>query len=117
MMERTISNVLRGGVLASALLIAAGIVMALAGIGGIQPPGPTGPPLAVPLTQASDILAGLASLDGRAYVALGLLVLIGTPVMRVAAALVAFAMARDWRFVAIAGSVLAVLILAFIVGS
>ena len=46
----------------------------------------------------------------------GLLVLIATPVMRVAVSILAFAADRDWRFVAITISVLAILLVSLLVG-
>lgn len=48
---------------------------------------------------------------------MGLLLLIATPVMRVAVSILAFAVQRDWRFVAITSVVLALLLLSFLLGN
>jgi uncharacterized membrane protein len=63
-----------------------------------------------------EVLAGLAELRGRAVVALGLMVLIATPVARVAISIVAFAYQRDRTFMGITSVVLALLLLSFTLG-
>ncbi len=63
-----------------------------------------------------DVWKGTIALEGRAIVMLGLLLLIATPVMRVAVSILAFAVQRDWRFVAITSVVLALLLLSFFLG-
>jgi uncharacterized membrane protein len=63
------------------------------------------------------ILRDLLAMRGRAFVAAGLLVLIATPVMRVAASLLVFAWRRDRAFLAITALVLAVLVASFLIGN
>jgi uncharacterized membrane protein len=57
-----------------------------------------------------SILHAAAALDWRAVIQLGLLLLIATPVARVAFALVAFALERDYDYVALTAGVLIILI-------
>jgi len=58
-----------------------------------------------------QVWAGLLMLHAQAIIALGLLLLISTPVMRVAVSILAFALERDRRFVVITVLVLAILLL------
>ena len=55
--------------------------------------------------------------QGRGIIMLGLLVLIATPVLRVAVSIVAFVLDGDRRFVVITSVVLALLLLSFFLGS
>jgi uncharacterized membrane protein len=59
---------------------------------------------------------GLTQGDPVALVALGLLVLLATPFLRVAVSIVAFALERDWRYVGITALVLAILLASFFLG-
>ncbi len=64
----------------------------------------------------SDVFTGAIALKPYAIIALGLLVLIAIPVMRVVVSVAAFALEPDWLYVAITALVFAVLILSFVVG-
>lgn len=108
--ELVISNVLRGGVLLSAAIIVIGVVMfyvryALLGARDNQFPHSFG-----------AVIAGIAHGDARSVIALGLLVLLVTPLLRVAVSILAFALERDWRYVLITSIVLAVLLISFFLG-
>jgi uncharacterized membrane protein len=46
-------------------------------------------------------LRGLSQADGLSFIILGLMVLIATPVLRVALGIASFAMERDWLYVVI----------------
>lgn len=63
-----------------------------------------------------EVWAGLLGLHPQAFIALGLLLLIATPVLRVAASVVAFAIERDRLYVVITLVVLAILITSFLLG-
>lgn len=67
-------------------------------------------------TTFGDVLSGVLALKPYAIISLGLLVLIAIPVMRVAVSVIAFAIERDWLYVAITGFVLAVLLFSFAIG-
>jgi len=64
----------------------------------------------------SAVLSGVLALKPYAIIALGLLVLIAIPVVRVAVSIVAFARQRDWLYVGITLFVLAMLLLSFALG-
>ncbi len=118
--ELLISNLLRCGVLASLALIVLGMVIAF-----VQQPGDLlRPERLVELThperppphRLGEIAAGLAGLRGPAIVTLGLLVLLLTPVVRVAVSIVAFVYQRDRAFVGITSTVLAILLASIVLG-
>jgi uncharacterized membrane protein len=63
-----------------------------------------------PQLSLSAIFHGALHGDGPAVILLGLMVLLATPVFRVASMIVAFAWEKDWRYAAISAVVLCVLI-------
>ena len=108
-----VSTVLIVGVSASAALIALGFVTGLAfgwtgSLTGSS--GTTGDP-----TDFSGLGPGLVALRPIAIAQAGLLLLVATPVFRVAVSLVAFALERDRLYVAITAAVLALLLLSLFV--
>ncbi len=72
--------------------------------------------LHAPHTVAA-VVSGSGHGDGPALVMLGVLLLIATPVLRVAVSVIGFAIGHDRRFVVITLAVLAVLIGSFAVGA
>ena len=62
------------------------------------------------LRSLSGIIAAALAHDSRAIVQLGLVLLIGTPIVRVAFTLVAFALQRDRVYVGVTALVLALLL-------
>lgn len=118
--ELTISNLLRGGVVLSMLLIVTGTIVTFA-----QQPSYISQPaelhrlitpgLKFPHTFA-DLTRELAQRRGEAIVTLGLLVLIATPVMRVAISILAFIYQRDHIFTLITSVVLCLLLLSLVLG-
>src|SRR6266446_643636 len=97
--------VLQGGVLLSAAVIVLGSVMM-----ALQPDTFAPQQLQSFPQTFGQVWTGLLALRPQAIITLGLLVLIATPVMRVAVSLVAFAVERDWRFVTITLLVLLILL-------
>jgi uncharacterized membrane protein len=63
-----------------------------------------------------QVLSGVRDLQGRSIVMLGLLLLIATPVMRVAVSIFAFVYEHDRTYVVITAVVLALLLLSFVLG-
>lgn len=118
--ELLISSLLRTGVTLSLVIIFIGTLVTFArhpeyvsqsgGIPGLAPSGPTFP------HTVHDVLLGAAQLRGQAIIMLGLLVLLLTPVARVAVSIFAFIYQRDRAFVAITSVVLTVLIISFVLG-
>jgi uncharacterized membrane protein len=118
--ERTIGRVLRFGVTASLLFVAAGTLLSFVRGGGYgsQPSEVArlmGPGGSFPRT-IGWLAGGLASLNGQAVIVAGLVLLIATPVVRVAVSIVSFARQRDRPFVAITAVVLGLLLLSLVLG-
>jgi len=107
-----ISDVLRGGVLLSAAIIMLGVVLLFAHILlGHRAPVT----YQIPRTAAS-VLQGVLQGDPVSVIALGLLVLLATPVVRVGVSLVTFALEGDRLYTAITALVLLILLLSFLAG-
>lgn len=118
--ELLISNLLRAGVLASVALVIFGTVITF-----IHHPGyltssgeldglrdaQNGFPTTLPA-----VISGLGSFEGRAFVMAGLLLLIATPIMRVAVSVFAFIQLGDRTFTVITAAVLTLLMVALVLG-
>jgi uncharacterized membrane protein len=87
-LERWLSKVLGTGAAASATLLAAGLLLQLAGV----------------QTKAAGTIEGA-----------GLVILMATPVVRVAASVVDYLLDRDWLFALLTGIVLATLLASLLV--
>ena len=117
--EAAISAVLRIGVVSSVLLMLVGTVISF-----VRHPeylGSRGAHERLTRSEAAphrlgDVFHGLATGRGQSIVSLGVLVLIATPVIRVALSILIFAHQRDRRFTVITAVVLALLILSFALG-
>lgn len=105
--ERLVRFVLLVGIAISVMLMAIGIVLA-AIQGG---PFPTG------VVPVRELALGLADFDAAAYLSLGLIVLVGTPFVRVAGSIVAFALEHDRRYVAVTAVVFLVMCLSVLLGA
>src|SRR5262245_8876865 len=107
--ESILGNLLRAGVILSALVVLAGGTIYLARHGD----EPTdhrvfhGEP--AEFRTVRGIVSAALALSGRGVIQLGLLLLIATPVTRVLFSVVAFARQRDYAYVVITLVVLAVL--------
>lgn len=114
--EQLIGRLLQIGVGLSALVVLTGGVMLLRHHGSDVPSYRTfsGEPEAI--RTLTGIVRGVMALDARAIIQFGLLVLIATPILRVALTLVAFALQRDRTYVAITTLVLALLLYGVIFG-
>jgi len=118
--ELLISNLLRTGVLLSLAIIIVGTTITFVrhpdystdarGVPGLGPAGPTYP------HTVHDVFIQAAQGRGQAIIMLGLLVLLLTPVARVAVSILAFAYQGDRAFVVITSIVLGVLITSFLLG-
>jgi uncharacterized membrane protein len=118
--EIVISRLLRAGVLISLSTVAAGLLLMfvhhpsyLRSIIDLQ--RLTSPGAAFPHTLR-EVSSGLLAMRGQAVVVLGLLLLIATPIMRVAVSIAGFVLQRDRAFVVITSAVLAVLLVSFLLG-
>jgi uncharacterized membrane protein len=104
-----VSLVLTAGVAVSAALIGAGFLVSLA-IGWQGSLVGSAPIVTAATTDFSNLPARLASLEPLAISQLGLLVLLATPVARVAASVFGFALEGDRLYTAITLGVLAILL-------
>jgi uncharacterized membrane protein len=66
--------------------------------------------------SVSDSAKAAVEGQGRGIVILGLLLLIATPVMRVAVSIIGFVYEKDWIFVVITTTVLVLLLFSFVLG-
>jgi uncharacterized protein len=104
--------VLQGGVILSAAVILLGLILE-----SLQPNGFAPQKFLLFPQSIGQVWAGLLVLRPQAVIALGLLLLISTPLLRVSVSIAAFAVERDWRFVVIALLVLLILLVSnFYVG-
>jgi uncharacterized membrane protein len=118
--ETIISRLLRTGVIVSLLTIFLGVVLMFAhhhdylrsraDLKQLTTPG-----TAFPQTLA-EVAEDLLAFRGQAVVAGGLLMLIATPIFRVAVSIAAFVLQRDLTYVLITTGVLLVLVLSFFLG-
>jgi uncharacterized membrane protein len=108
--QQAVGNLLRAGVLLSAVIVLAGGVLFLLRHGGTVPNYHVfrGEPL--DLRAFGGIVRDAFAGSGRGIVQLGLLILVATPVARVAFTAIAFAFERDRTYVLVALLVLSLLI-------
>lgn len=107
--ERLIGQILRIGVVVSAIVISLGLLMLFIQ-GGSGYPGNT-----VPLGFRA-MFAGVAAFKPFAVIMLGLFLLILTPVLRVVVSIYAFAVEHDTMYVVITTIVLIILVIAMVIG-
>jgi uncharacterized membrane protein len=107
--ERRIARLLEAGTLIAVALLAVGSILLV--LGGISPLDPDWPPL-----DLTELPADLLALRPEGFLWLGLLVTIGTPILRVVAATIGFAGVGERRMVALGLGVLVVLGLAIVAG-
>lgn len=115
--ERLVSILLRTGVLISGAVVLVGGIyfVALHRSEVIQYQTFNGQPSVDRIV--SQIFRGALALRARSIIQLGILLLIATPIARVAASLVGFALERDRTYVVVTAIVLAVLLLSLIAGA
>ncbi len=107
--EIMISNVLRIGVLLSGAVILVGVVLYYT-----HPQAKTSGALSYPHTLGA-VIPGILAGNAEAVITLGLLILLATPVLRVAVSIGAFALEHDWLYVGITTLVLALLLSSILV--
>jgi uncharacterized membrane protein len=118
--EVVLSHLLRGGVVVSLFVIVTGTALSFvhhpqyvsspAELSRLTRPG-----AAFPHTLG-EVAAGVRDLRGQAIATVGLLLLVATPVLRVAVSIFAFVYERDPAFVLITSVVLCLLLLSFWLG-
>ena len=108
--EEIIGILLRTGVTIAAIVVFAGAIPYFLHQSTTAPNYATFHSEPSDLRHVSGILKSSAALDPAGIIQLGLLLLIATPVARVAFSVFAFAEERDWMYVAITLIVLALLV-------
>ena len=118
-----ISQVLRWGVSSSLILILIGSLLGFINANDYGARGGSASDLQRLLRADTPFTFGFHSfihdlyhIKGQALIIAGLLLLIATPIARVAISIVAFASERDWTYVAITGAVFILLILSLMAG-
>jgi uncharacterized membrane protein len=108
--ETLIGNLLRTGVIASAVVVLAGAAVYLARHGTSPADYRIFKGEPADLRHVKGIVQAALSFSGRGIIQLGLLLLIATPVARVALSIIGFAEERDRMYVGFASIVLAILL-------
>jgi len=115
-----VSAFLRYGVAVAAAVMMMGLVMLFAQVGPkafVSMPRARVTDVTTDLTSLRAVLRELVPPEPQAVMDAGVLLLIATPVLTVGASAVAFAFEHDWLYAAIAGVVLSMLLLGFVLGS
>lgn len=107
--ELFISYSLRFGVYLSAAVIAIGLILLFFS-------GSSGYPVDVFPTSVAALWLGIVLFKASAIITLGLLLLIATPVFRVAASVLLFLVEKDHLYTIITLFVLAILLISFMIG-
>jgi uncharacterized membrane protein len=107
--ERLLARLLQGGVLLSTLLVLAGGIVFLLHHGRAVPSYSHFAGEPAELSSVAGIIRFAFRGDGRGLIQLGLLVLVATPVLRVAGSLLAFVALRDRTYVVLTSVVLLLL--------
>jgi uncharacterized membrane protein len=115
--DQLIGRLLQIGVLIAALVVLCGGVLLLAQHGGARVSYAVFNGEPAQLRSLAGIVRGAFALDSRSLVQLGLVLLIATPVARVAFTLVAFIIQRDRVYVAVTVVVLALLVYGLVFGT
>lgn len=119
--ESAISTILRAGVAMSIAIIAMGLVLTFVHHHDYFSSRPALGSLIDPrgsyTASVSSVIKGAREGRGQSIVMIGILVLIGTPVVRVATSIALFGAERDGVYVAITSVVLLLLILSFVIGA
>ena len=114
--EQVVGILLRAGVILAAAVVLAGGTIHLARHGSAFPDYRVFHGVPAELRHVSGIVTDALRLHGRGLIQLGLLLLIATPVARVAFCVVAFSLQRDRLYVAVTLIVLAALVYGFVGG-
>ena len=102
-----VHHTLVAGVVTGLALLLVGLALTVVGRGG----------LAVASLKAPAAVRAAVHLRAAGFYSLGLLALILTPFVRVLGSIVAFAAAREWRFVAVTSAVLLVMLVSIAIGA
>jgi len=108
--ESLMGQMLRAGVILSATLVLIGGLLYLVKFGSVRPDYRIFRSEPADLRFVQPVVADAAARHARGLIQLGLLVLIATPIARVAFSVAAYLSERDWLYSAITLIVLAILL-------
>jgi len=111
-MELTVARLLNLGLLLSTLVIVSGGVLLVIEQGATPIDFKNLHGQALTLASVPSIVVAAATLDARAVIEIGLLLLVATPIARVALSIFLFLKKADYLYVGITGAVLAILLFA-----
>jgi uncharacterized membrane protein len=117
--ELLISHLLRSGVMLSLTLVTFGMLLTFLHHPDYFSSAQALQPLTAPERgprELGAVLVEAGKARGQAWVTMGLLVLMATPVLRVALSLLVFSRRRDRTYVAVTTGVLSLLLLSFLLG-
>jgi len=114
--ENQLATLLRAGVILAAIVVLLGGAVYLAKYGGTRPDYKTFHGEPAEYRQIGRILRDAIGLRGPSLIQLGLLLLIATPIARVAFSVFDFLRERDWLYVTVTLIVLAVLVYGLLSG-
>jgi uncharacterized membrane protein len=112
-MEIAISRMLRAGVSVAAFVVLVGWILYLWLAHGVEPDYRHFHGVPSPADRLTPVFEGIRHLDSRSIIRLGILLLIATPIMRVAYCVYNFAVQKDKIYVVVSGIVLTVLLCSF----
>jgi len=112
-MEIAISRMLRAGVSVAAVVVLVGWTLYLWQAHGVEPNYRNFHGVPSPADRLTPVFEGIRHLDSRSIIRLGMLLLIATPIMRVAYCIYSFASQKDKVYVLISSVVLTVLLYSF----
>ena len=112
-MEIAISRMLRAGVSLAAFVVLVGEILYLWRAHGVQTDYRFFHGIPSPADQFAPVFEGVRHLDSRSIIRLGILLLIATPIMRVAYCVFGFAAQKDKIYVVVSSIVLMVLLYSF----
>lgn len=109
--EKIMGNLLRYGVLASAIIVVTGAILYLSQHGGEMPQYRkfSGEPKRI--TEVKEIWKAAFQGRGRSIIQLGLFVLIATPVARIVFSIIGYIVEKDFLYIIITITVLAIILL------
>ena len=112
-MEIAISRMLRAGVSLAAAVVLLGAILYLLQAHGTVPDYRNFHGTPSPADRITPVLEGIRHRDSRSVIRLGILLLIATPILRVAYCVFGFAAQKDRLYVMVSCIVLAVLLYSF----
>ena len=112
-MELSVSRMLRAGVSLAAVVVFVGWILYLLQAHGVTTDYRHFHGIPSPAARIAPVLDGVRHLDSRSVIRLGILLLIATPIMRVAFCVFSFAAQKDKIYVVVSVIVLTVLLYSF----